>query len=175
MHEKIARKAGESQEIVEAIMSDYVHFADAFMRILQRTAEAKIPAGSDLNILRDALNLPILYLDYRGFLAKRYGEQPYAAHGKSAVRVAAEALLQYLNMTDGPGPVHSGCRVCGLLMIRKRGGRKYCSTKCSGTAWSYEARKEKLAENRKIHRQRAARELAAINSSKSTAIKKKGA
>jgi hypothetical protein len=176
-HQKIARETSDgSPEIIEAILRDNLRFADAFMRLLQCTADvkdvqfnpafprvtrilAKMPARSDLDILRDALNDPFLYVDYQGYMAERYGEQPYSAHGKSGVREAAEALLQYLNMTDGPGPVHTACQVCGLLMIRKRGGRKYCSVQCSSKAWNYDARKGKLAANRKIHRERAAREL----------------
>jgi hypothetical protein len=145
-------KLSDDRASVDAVMAERFRDAEAFMRILQVTAEGKVPSRPDLDVLTEALNVPLQPLFYfpQG-VARKCGRSPYDAK-RSNVRQAAEALLIYLNLTDACGPVHAACRVCKRLMIRKRGGRKYCSAACSKTAWNYEARKEKLSEHYKLKR-----------------------
>jgi predicted nucleic acid-binding Zn ribbon protein len=130
--------------------SSQKHYTDAFMRILQATAKTQIPDRKDLGILRDALNVPCAALSYWPT-----GKPPYSVgSGAESPRSAAEHLLAYINLTHDVGPAHSACQVCGLLMIKQRGGRKYCSEACLKQAWSYESRKENQAKYRREQRRR---------------------
>jgi hypothetical protein len=175
LQKQIAKNAGnpDPDNEASATMAIGRHYVDSFMRTLMLTANGLRPGPHDLDILTDALNKPFTVLLYFGDKANALGRRRYDHADKPEIRVAAELFLEYLNLTDDIGPAHTTCRICGRLMIKKRGGRKYCSKECSKSAWSYEKRKDKLRQNRQIHQQRTQKERAMRKAAKSTP--KKGA
>src|SRR5262249_42315784 len=92
-------------EVSAEILEKRFLYGKVFMRILERTARRQIPRKDQLTALRDAMNEPISGpIKYWGSTPPE-GKLPYDSP-KVDLRQAAETLLAYLNMTDGPGPVH---------------------------------------------------------------------
>src|SRR5262249_7730654 len=134
-------------------------FAAACIRILTATCDGGLAPLNDLNdAVCKALNEKVQRISItsdvkREHYARLFEKLPpahqlrardlparYVITSEFAVREAAEALIQYLNLTADCGPVHSMCKRegCGGLFMQKRGGQEYCSKACLAQQYSYQ-------------------------------------